>query len=236
MEVNHKELLENLMHELSGINAIIKASAEALSKGTRGAMDKQAISHHSELVLSNAFLLSTQLDIVNYQLNPDFIEIEKPDKRNLYGKFHKAIISYNRIAKQKDVKILVKGSLKTLIDSYPVIDTLPILIIDNAIKYSPRNDEIEINFYEDENEIEVEVCNMGPYLTCEELEVIYDRGYRGIEAIKTDIPGHGYGMSFIKYICDIHNAFLEVNSEQNPINYGGVKYSEFSIRICIYKR
>ena len=213
-EVNHTEILENMMHELARINSIIKASSEAISKGVKKGFDKSAVVHHSEIILENSFLFSTHLDIVNYQLNPDFFEIEAPDKRNIYGKFHKAILSYRRVAKQKEIEISVRGTANSLIDSYPVIDTLPILIIDNAIKYTPRNSEVEIDFLEDSNEIEVTVANMGPFIKPDERGKIFTRGYRGEEAIKTNASGLGFGLSFIKHICDIHQADINIEYGQ----------------------
>lgn len=233
METNYKELLENLMHELASVNSMIKTSAETLSRSAKGNMDRGAIAHHADVILENSFLFSTQLDITNYQLNPKYIfEVEKFDKRNLFGKFHKATLSFKRAAKEKQINISVVGTLKTLIDSKPVIDTLPILLLDNALKYSPKGCEIEVEFYEDSNGIEVEVSNMGPYLLPDEREKIFTRGYRGKEAIKTELPGHGYGLNFVKFICDIHQAKVSVNCSDSTTNIGGITYSEFKIKIA----
>jgi len=232
MDLNYKKLLENLMHELASVNSVIKTSAETLSKSAKGNMDRQAIMHHADIILENSFQFSTQLDIINYQLNPKYIlEVEKFDKRNLFGKFHKAILSFRRLAKERDIKISVNGGLTTLIDSKPVIDTLPILILDNALKYSPKGCHIDIDFDEDGNRIEVEVSNTGPYLTPKEREQIFTRGCRGKEAIKTQLPGHGFGLNFVKFICDIHQAQVSVQSSDSTTKIGDIIYSEFKIRI-----
>ena len=237
METNYKEILENLMHELASVNSIIKASAETLSKSAKNNLDKQAIAHHAEVILENSFLFSTQLDIVNYQLNPKYIlEVEKFDKRNLYGKFHKAILSFKRTAKEKQVNITVTGTINTLIDSKPVIDTLPILILDNAVKYSPKGSEIEVEFDEDSEGIEVKISNMGPYISHNERKNIFVRGCRGKEAIKTSIPGHGFGLNFIKFICDIHQAKVSVFCSDDTIKIGDITYAEFQIKIVFPKQ
>lgn len=235
MEANYKEVLENLMHELARINSVIKASAETVSRTAKKGFDKNTIIHHSEMILENSFIFSTHLDMVNYQLNPEFFELEKPDKRNLYGKFYKAILSYSRAAKHKNIDIITIGEAKTLIDSYPVIDSLPILIIDNAVKYTPKGCEIEVEFYETLQDIEVTISNMGPYLKPEEREQIFFRGYRGEEAVKTNTIGQGYGMSFIKHICDIHNAEIIMKFSDDISTIGQLKYSEFKLIITFPK-
>ena len=237
MDINYKEILENLIHELARINSMIKTSAETISKCTKGNMDKNAIVHHSEIVLENSFLFSTQLDIVNYQLNPNYIfDVEKFDKRNIYGKFHKAIISFKRLAKEKQIKIEVRGSINVCIDSKPVIDTLPILILDNAIKYSPKGCIIEIEFNEDPDSIEVQVSNMGPYIAPNERDKIFNRGYRGKEATKTNTMGLGFGLNFIRLICKIHQASISVICSENICKIGNINYSEFKLKIVFPKQ
>jgi signal transduction histidine kinase len=237
MEVDYKILLENLLHELATINSLIKSSAETLSKSAKGNLDKPSMVHHSEVILENSFLFSTQLDIVNYQLNPKYIsEVEKFEKRNLFGKFHKALISFKRITKSKRISFSTKGEIDTLIDSKPVIDTLPMLILDNAIKYSIKDSVIEIDFSETNNDVEVKVSNMGPYINPKEIKQLFSRGFRGSEAIKTNLPGHGCGLNFIKFICDIHNGNVSVESSDSVIKIGEISYSKFSIKITLPKQ
>jgi len=231
MENIHQEILENLMHELARINSIIKSSAEMISKSTEKGLDKPALVHHSAIIIENSFLFSTHLDTVNYQLNPNFFELEAPSKRNLYGKFHKAILSCRRQAKQRNNNIIINGFAQCLIDSYPVIDTLPLLLIDNAIKYSPKDSNIHIDFNEYVGGTEVIISNTGPFLTEEEENKIFLKGYRGEEALKTGLPGQGFGMSFIKHICALHKAEVKAESSDNYFGLNGIKYSEFSVII-----
>lgn len=235
-EINYKDLLEIFLHEVNTLNSIIKGSAELLSKSAKNKMDNKAVIHHSNVVLENSFILATQFDIINYLINPEFITIEKPDKRNLFGKFYKSKISFGRLAKNKKIKINLTGSTKSLIDTYPVIDTLPILILDNAIKYSIIDSEIYIDIIEDSNSIEITVENIGPCLTEEEIENIFVKGFRGEEAIKTEKPGYGFGLSFLKQICDIHNASCKVTSGSCKFQSGGVKYSTYKMVLDFPKK
>ena len=236
MEIDHEELLQNFLHEVGTLNTIIKGSAEILSKVTKSKIDTKSVAHHSNIILENSFILSTQFDIVNYQLNPDLITIEKADKRNLFGKFYKTILSFKRIAKQKNVNLVLNGEAKTLIDCYPVIDTLPILIVDNALKYTLKDCDITIDFEEDDNSISVSCENVGPKLYPEELDTIFDRGIRGEEAIKTEKPGYGFGLNFVKHICNIHNASCDILVSDREFQVDGVKYSDFKILMDFPKK
>ncbi len=68
------------------------ALADGISGLTFGYYDSNGV---VTAVLANIRYINVTLTVtqnnVNYQLNPDFFELEDPDKRNLYGKFHKAI-------------------------------------------------------------------------------------------------------------------------------------------------
>ena len=235
-KIDYKDLLEIFLHEVNSLNTIIKGSAELLSRSAKNKMDSKAVIHHSNVILENSFILATQFDIINYLINPEFIKIEKPDNRNLYGKFYKSVISFRRLAKNKNITINLTGETNTLLEMYPVIDTLPIIILDNAIKYSLKDSEIDIDFFEDSSSIEITLENIGPCLDATEIEKIFTKGFRGEEAIKTEKPGYGFGLSFLKRICEIHNASCKVTSGNCKFQSEGVNYSDFKMVLDFPKR
>lgn len=235
-KIDYKDLLEIFLHEVNSLNTIIKGSAELLSKSTKNKMDNKAVIHHSNVILENSFILATQFDIINYLINPEFIKIERPDKRNLFGKFFKSVISFKRLAKNKNITINLTGEANSLLDMYPVIDTLPILILDNAIKYSIMDSDVDIDFFEDSDSIEIRIENIGPCLNEEEIENVCNKGFRGEEAIKTEKPGYGFGLSFLKQICVIHNATCKISSGNCKFQSDGVKYSDFKMVLDFPKR
>ncbi len=234
--MDYKEILKNFLHEVDTLNSIIKGSAEILSKSSKGKMNKPAIEYYSEIILENSFLLATQYDIVNYQMNPELLTIESVSPRNIYGKFQKAALSFRRLIKQKKIKISIEGEVKTLIESYPVIDTIPILILDNAVKYSPSNAEVTIVFEEMQDVIYITVSNLGPKLHSEEIERIFEKGFRGKEATNSGIKGKGFGLSFLKDICKLHLATCSAKSSDCEFNLNGLPYSEFSLQLTFPKK
>jgi signal transduction histidine kinase len=236
METNHKEILENLLHELGGINSIIKSCSEEISRLVKAPfIQKGEVNSQSEILLQNSFLLSTHIDSVVYQMNPAFFSIQRPEKRNIYGKFYKTKLSFERKAKQNDIKLLFERQPGSLIDTFPVIDTLPMLILDNAIKYSLKGSIVEIEYFENDTEIDVSVCNMAPYIYLNERNKLFERGFRGRGAVEMKALGLGLGMSFIKHICDIHQALVWIDFGEESHEVNGVKYCEFKLNIRFQK-
>lgn len=235
MEVDYKIILENLLHELESLNSTTKRSAEILSKASKH-NDREALSHHASIVLENSVLFSTHLDIVNFQVNPNYItDVEKFEKRNIHGQFFKVILSFKRLARAKDIEIKLTGNVIGYIDSKPVIDTLTVLVLDNAIKYSPQGGSVDIEFYEDEDEIEVEVTNLGPSLSKDEIRNVCDRGFRGYNAIQAEKNSRGFGLNFVKFICDIHQAKLDIKSLESYTMINNIPYSDFIVNIVFKK-
>lgn len=235
MEKNYKEILENFLHELTTISSSIKAHAETISMLAAKRQDWNGLKIHSEQLLENTFLFNTHLDTVNFQLNPGFFTAQRPGKRDIYGKFKKSCISFQRAAKQKGVTLKLDGDEKQMIDTYFVIDTLPNLLLDNAIKYATCSSEVNIEVWDDGDEVTVSVSNEGPYIEPHEVDKLFERGYRSDEAIKTGVQGSGFGMSFIKHICDIHGAELKIICDPNYTCISGIRYSTFTVEI-VFKR
>src|SRR5687768_11221657 len=126
--------------------------------------------------------------------------------RNIYGKFYKAMLSFKRIAENKKIRIQPQGKSTALIYMYPIIDILPYLILDNAVKYSPMSGSISVQFSESSDFVDITTSSIGPSLEDEDLDRTFEKGYRGKRVLETNIQGSGRGLSLVKYICDIHDA------------------------------
>lgn len=237
--INHKELLEQLLHELRTVSHVIKASSEELSKTTNSkkseSLNVQKIQHYSNIIFDNAYILSLWLDIADFESNPHFFMQQELSPRSLWGKFKKVTTSFKRIADPKKIKIKTKGESATHLDLYPVIDILPYLLIDNAVKYSPSGSLIEIIFNETNNEINILVSSMGPTLKPHELEKIFESGFRAESAQKTTIQGTGRGLALAKYICDIHDANIMATQGSTKFNFKNIEYGEFIISLSFKK-
>jgi signal transduction histidine kinase/ligand-binding sensor protein len=100
------------------------------------------------------------------------------------------------------------------VDDLPAIKTDPDLLtlvfdnlIENAIKYSKKNSEIRIwgKLLSDNNFIEITIKNIGLGIKDDEMNKIFEPGYRS-DLAKKYFPntGHGLGLDHVKQIIDIH--------------------------------
>lgn len=71
-------------------------------------------------------------------------------------------------------------------------------LLDNAIKYSIRGTPIMITAETLDDAVKVNISNFGLRLHADEIESVFDRGYRGREAALSDQIGTGLGLSIAR--------------------------------------
>ena len=84
-------------------------------------------------------------------------------------------------------------------------------VIDNAMKYSPEEKEIEIQVSSRPGEIEIEVSDRGIGISPEQRDRIFDKFYRAPEAARVNPKGVGLGLKIVRHIMAAHRG--EVRAE-----------------------
>jgi signal transduction histidine kinase len=85
-------------------------------------------------------------------------------------------------------------------------------LIDNAIKYSSENREIEIILQDRGKETEIQVKDQGIGVPIEDQDRIFDRFYRAPGAREMNPKGVGLGLKIVKHIMTGHRGYIRVES------------------------
>lgn len=96
------------------------------------------------------------------------------------------------------------------------IKQLVMILIDNAIKYTPSNHSIRVELKKAAKKIELCVQNTGSYIPPEDQAHLFDRFYRMDKSRKFE-GGYGLGLAIAKQITEIHKANISVTSTQDQI-------------------
>jgi signal transduction histidine kinase len=83
-------------------------------------------------------------------------------------------------------------------------------LIDNAIKYSPAGDEIEVRAYTEDGHVRVDVRDRGPGIAREDQRLIFEKF--GRVTTGNARPGTGLGLFIARSIAEAHGGTLEVTS------------------------
>ena len=88
-------------------------------------------------------------------------------------------------------------------------------LLDNAIKFSPDNSEIEISVYRRNNMVFVSVKDHGIGISKDDIKKIWTRFYKTDQSRGKDKRGTGLGLSIVKDIIDAHHTTIDVVSTLN---------------------
>jgi signal transduction histidine kinase len=85
-------------------------------------------------------------------------------------------------------------------------------LVDNAIKYSSGQKEVEIELAETGEQVEFRVRDRGIGMTPEEQERIFDSFYRSPRAAAVNAGGVGLGLGIVRHIMDGHGGAVRIKS------------------------
>ena len=113
-------------------------------------------------------------------------------------------------------KLTVKesdGILLAKMDARLIVQVL-INLIDNAIKYTPSDSEIEISAVEKGNEIAITVADNGDGIADEIKPRVFDMFYTGAEKIADSRRSLGLGLALCKSIVNAHGGEITVSDNK----------------------
>ena len=86
-------------------------------------------------------------------------------------------------------------------------------LIENAIKYSPKNPTIEVRTFNDTKNLIIEVQDNGIGIAPEHIKKIFNEFYRVPQGNLHDTKGFGLGLGYVKKIVSLHHGNITVKSK-----------------------
>jgi two-component system sensor histidine kinase CiaH len=118
------------------------------------------------------------------------------------------------VAEAKNILITgeIPNGLRGMGDKASLTEAV-VILLDNAIKYSPEKSEISLAAASNQRAISLSVKDQGPGIKATELPHIFERFYRADTArSKQHVQGYGLGLAIAKNIVDIHDGLLTAKS------------------------
>ena len=158
--------------------------------------------------MSRALLFMARLD--NKQISDDLDLIDLQD-------FIPGLLDFmTPLANEKSIEI-VSNIEPLTVKAYPDLLIQALLnVIDNAIKYSPRNSKLFLEVYLAEtNEIAIAITDNGDGIPSEQLAYLFDRFYRVNQSRsrQNEAGGAGLGLAIVKQIVEVMGGNISVNSQ-----------------------
>jgi two-component system, OmpR family, heavy metal sensor histidine kinase CusS len=92
------------------------------------------------------------------------------------------------------------------------IDRLLLILMDNAVKYTPAGGVCEISLSASDHEAHLSVKDSGVGIDAAELEAIFERFHRSDKARSREIGGAGLGLAIARWITSVHGGSITAES------------------------
>ena len=109
--------------------------------------------------------------------------------------------SYAPFAAKKNIVIMEGIDFNIhIFSNYNMIQQAVEILMDNAVKYTNENGEIQISAYVEKNDAVIKVQNTGDGIPPADIDKIFDRFYRGDKARVYKNGNYGLGLSIAKSV------------------------------------
>lgn len=215
LENIRRDFVANVSHELKTPITSIKGFVETLQDGA--IKNPEETKRFLQIVSKHANRLNA---IVDDLLSLSRLE-ENKDKRRLLFEMNsvkKPIEDAIELAKTKADKKNITIShncpddIKAKIDQ-PLLEQAVLNLIDNAIKYSKEDSEINVTVETTDKEVSIYVKDNGCGISAKHLERIFERFYVVDKARSRKLGSTGLGLAIVKHIAQVHGGYVEVESK-----------------------
>jgi signal transduction histidine kinase len=133
------------------------------------------------------------------------------------------------LAEDKDIAISCTTDRKVTVEGDRArLKQVVVNLLDNAIKYTPKQGAIQLNVTTINGHAVLEVADNGMGIPPNALPHVFERFYRVDQTRSGDSGSAGLGLSIVKSICTAHGAEVEVQSTVGKGSRFRVKLPLFS--------
>ncbi len=208
IRASEEQLLMDVSHQLKTPLTVILSTCDIILRRERESERyKQALKQVQDTgrgmrTLINRLLSAAHLSSENRQMEHfrvcDLNEIARD-----------AVKKAQFLSQQKEVSLNFYGDDALLIDGIAErLEELLLILIENAVLYSPPNTEIRVSTQKQSQEAVLQIKDQGPGISAEDIPFIFQRFFRGKNTVS--IPGTGLGLTLAKQIVELHKGKISV--------------------------
>lgn len=212
-EKRMRDFVANVSHELKSPITSIKGFTEALIDG-KGKTEERT-KKFLNIIDKESNRLSKLVDNLLILCRSDSnISIEH-QRVNVKDAISEVVFSFETKVHDKAINIDIVDNSKTkyVIADHNSLKQILINLLDNAIKYSPKNSKVLILINDNMDKIQVSIIDRGPGIPQEDIPYIWDRFYRVDKDRSRETGGTGLGLAIVKELVEKNGGTVDVNSQ-----------------------
>jgi len=208
---SQQQLIQDVSHELRTPLTALKGKQEVTLNKKRSCEEYESVLRVNLEEINKMSQLVENLLVLARLENKESFLANRPVK--LAHTIKQVLDGMKLLADQKNISLVFSSNEDIFVEADEnQISRVISNIIDNAIKYTPNNGQVDIKLYKDNVFAKIAISDTGIGIARDELTHIFDRFYR-IDKSRSSL-GFGLGLSIAKSIIDLHKGRIEVDSYQ----------------------
>ncbi len=219
IEKNKNELITSVSHDLRTPLTSIIGYVDLLKKNEFN--DKEKFDNYIEVIdertkslnrLINELFEYTKLTSHDIKLNYSRLEI--------VSLIEQMVGEYTPIFNKENLEVIKYITDKDIFINADIEKIVRVLenLLTNAIKYSVKNSKVLIKLFEENDYVVVSVLNKAKDITEDDLKNIFERFYK-VDKSRKEQDSTGLGLSIVKRIVELHNGEIDVNLNEDIIEF-----------------
>jgi len=210
-----------LVHDLRHLSSAIYHSAEQAERA-RSNRNNAELADSLKTIVATQTMLKARIDYLDYTTGSD--RFEAVEKIPVFSRVDKVVRCFRAAAKDKSVDIHLSGQSYRFTKGPNILDIVPYTLIDNAIKYTPPNNKVDVGVYDLDGKTVVSISSIGPVVLSGEHDKIFEAGFRGKTASTLRPSGTGIGLSVAKEIVEKFSGEISIRQEGDVIKNSGIDF------------
>ena len=214
-----KDFIDSVSHELKTPIGIIEGYAEGIMDGI--VTDEDASIYLQTIIDESkkmGVLVSNMLELSKLEAGAVKPKLQLFNVNRLISKVVKTHITN---ASLNNLNIIFEQNTKysyILADTFQMEQILTNLIT-NAIKYTPKGNNIIISISQEKDKYKLSVINEGTNIDCDDFNKLFDKFYRLDKARQRNTNSTGLGLSIVKNLLELNNFTFKFYNTDNAVEF-----------------
>ena len=210
LEILKNHVVSLVSHEIKTPLLSIEGFSEMLGDSLEGEMKGYAVIVQKESIRLIRFL-DTFLDISRIEAGQQPIKMAPV---MLSDAVKEAVYELKAFAEERGITIRAESpeEISQVMIDRDLTKQCLINLIENAVKYSRRGKVVVIRLVEEVDRVRIDVIDHGIGIRQEEVDMVFEKFYRGHSDDTRDIQGSGLGLTFVKEAVEAQGGRVSVES------------------------
>ena len=210
-----RDFIANVSHELRTPLSVIRGYSEAIVNGTM--TEEKQTGNALRLIRDEAVrlerLIKSLLELSRLQSASAPCPLAPVSLPDIAGHVLNLLLPLAD-SRHIEVKFATDPDLPPILGNRDRLTQLLLILLDNAIKYTPPNGIVSLTFRQDGSHAVVcSVQDTGVGIPAEDLPFVWERFYKVDKSHQHEDGGAGLGLAIARQIIDLHKASVEITSE-----------------------